>query len=276
MPNHLVLVRHGESEGNFVRNAFKEGREGDLAYSLNEFRERPGHDWRLTEKGVEQAQAAGVWIQENIIKKYGLPGFDRYFYSSHRRTFETAGHLGIEGAQWRHNAMFRERSWGELENLTGDQEHQEIYPRNYEWMQLDPLNWAPPGGESIVQVSDTRVREVLDTLHRDHDEKGVDAVIAATHGEWIWAARLVLEYMFHEDWETHKEDPMQKIHNCQVVHYTRLDPETGEQAPYLRWMRSITPWKDDADQGTWKENVRRTLSNEELIARAEQVPRLYG
>lgn len=273
MPNHLVLVRHGESEGNFVREALKTGQEGDLSFQLYQFRERPGGEWRLTPKGVEQAQTAGAWIQRHIIDRYGLPGFDRYIYSPHRRTMETAGHLGLQDADWRLYRMLRERSWGELENLTGDDEHEEFYPRNYAWMLRDPLNWAPPGGESIVQVADTRVRGVLDTLHRNHDEKGTESVIASTHGEWIWAARLVLEYMHNEDWDSTKGDPMEKIHNCQVVHYTRLDPVTGEQAPYLRWMRSVCPWKTTTE-GDWRELGRRTLSNSEMIEKAEQLPRL--
>jgi len=273
MPNHLVLVRHGESEGNFVRSALKEGNEGDLAYLLYQFRERPGHEWRLTKKGVEQAKAAGVWIQEHIINQYGLPGFDRYIYSPHRRTRETAGYLSLPNAQWRLNRMLRERSWGELENLTGDEEHKQKYPVNYEWMLRDPLNWTPPGGNSIVELADSQVRGVLDTLHRDHDEKGVDSVIASTHGEWIWAARLVLEYMFNEDWDNTKTDPEQKIHNCQVLHYTRLNPESNVQEPYLQWMRSVNPWRGET-KGAWKELSRRTLSNDEIIALAEQLPRL--
>lgn len=275
MPNHLVLVRHGESEGNYVRDAFKNGKEGDVAYLLYQFKQRPGHEWRLTPKGVEQARIAGSWIQEHIISQYGLPKFDRYIYSTHRRTYETAGNLMLPDAEWRHNRMLRERSWGELENLTGDKEHEELYPRNYEWMEQSPLEWCPPGGESIVQVADTRVRGVLDTLHRDHDEKDVNSVIAVTHGEWIWAARLVLEYMFNEDWDVTKNNPAEKIHNCQVVHYTRLDPRTGEQAPFLKWMRSVNPYRQETE-GNWRELSRRTLSNEEMIRRAEQLPRMIS
>jgi broad specificity phosphatase PhoE len=275
MPNHLVLVRHGESEGNYVRDAFKNGKEGDVAYLLYQFKQRPGHEWRLTPKGVEQARIAGSWIQEHIISHYGLPKFDRYIYSTHRRTYETAGNLMLPDAEWRHNRMLRERSWGELENLTGDKEHEELYPRNYQWMEQSPLEWCPPGGESIVQVADTRVRGVLDTLHRDHDEKDVNSVIAVTHGEWIWAARLVLEYMFNEDWDVTKNNPAEKIHNCQVVHYTRLDPRTGEQAPFLKWMRSVNPYRQETE-GNWRELSRRTLSNEEMIRRAEQLPRMIS
>lgn len=276
MPNHLVLVRHAESEGNYIRNVVKKGRERDLARvatMIDDFRERPGSHWRITEKGEDQAKIAGQWIQEHIIKHNGLPGFDRYVYSPLRRTQETAGHLAIEGAHWRHDWRLRERSWGELENLTGEAEHAKHYPFNHAWMRRDPLHWTPPGGESIVLMADTRVRDVFDTWHRDHDEKGVDSVCAVTHGEWIWGAMLQLEYMTPDDWDSNKKNPALKTNNCQVVDYTRIDPQTGEQAPYLRWMRSVCPWKDDGP-GVWREVERQTLTNQQMVAEAQQLPRM--
>jgi hypothetical protein len=139
----------------------------------------------------------------------------------------------------------------------------------------DKLNWAPPGGESIVQISDGRVREFFDTLHRDHDQKGVNSVLAITHGEWIWAARLALEYMFNEEWEAVDDDPSEKIHNCQVVHYTRLDPETDKTADYLKWMRSVDAGNSETGPGEWRKSSRRILSNKELRQQVEQVPRLW-
>jgi broad specificity phosphatase PhoE len=272
MPNHLVLVRHGESEGNFVRSAHKKG---DDSFLTPEFRERPGHEWRITPKGVEQAEAAGEWIKEHIIGEHGLPGFDRYVYSPHRRTGETAAHLGLPNAQWRLNRLLREREWGELAGMV-EPEHKKNYPNNHKWMKEDPLHWAPPGGESISQVADNRVREFFDTLHRDHDEKDVQSVIGVTHGEFIWAARLVLDYMFNEDYEATEADKTQKIHNCQVVHYTRISPEDGTQSPYLRWRRSVAPWKTPGHTGEWHQSSRRTLSNDELLAQVESLPRLFG
>lgn len=271
MPNHLVLVRHGLSEGNFARDMAKTG---DHTYFDDNFRERPGHEWRLMPEGVEQAERAGIWIQEHVIKSYGLPGFGRYVYSPHRRTRETAASLGLPNAEWRMNRMLRERSWGEIEDLNREQ-HEELYPRNYSWQKRDKMNWAPPGGESIVQISDGRVREFFDTLHRDHDQKGVESVIAITHGEWIWAARLALEYMFNEDWETMDNDPAEKIHNCQVVHYSRLNPTTGEPADYLKWMRSVNAGGGETGQGEWRESSRKVLSNDQLLQQVEQLPRLW-
>ena len=275
MPNHLIRVRHGTSEGNFVREQFKSGKDGDLEFMLNQFRERPGSDWRLVPEGVEQAKAAGEWIVREVMEKYELPDLDlhRYLYSPHIRTTETAGHLDLPGAQWRKNNMLTERSWGQLENLTGDQEHEELYPENYRWMLQDPLHWTPPGGESIVQVANVKVQGVLDTLHRDHDEKGVDFAVLSTHGEWMWADLFRLHYMFSADWLTAKKDPSQKIHNCQVFHSTRLDPENGEQAPYLRWFRSVNPYRGEVE-GRWRKISRPLLTNAQMIAMAQRVPRL--
>lgn len=271
MPNHLVLVRHGLSEGNFAREKAKVG---DLTYFDDDFSQRPGHEWRLMPEGVEQANRAGQWIQTNVIEAYNLPGFDRYVYSPHRRTRETAASMGLPKAQWRLNRMLRERSWGELEDLD-EEGHKKLYPRNYSWMKKDKLNWAPPGGESIVQISDGRAREFFDTLHRDHDQKGIESVVAVTHGEWIWAARLALEYLFNEEWEAKDDDPNEKIHNCQVVHYSRINPETHERANYLRWMRSVDAGSGEIGPGTWRESSRRVLSNEELLQQVEQLPRLW-
>jgi broad specificity phosphatase PhoE len=118
MPNHLVLVRHGLSEGNFAREMAKKG---DDTYFDDNFRERPGHEWRLMPEGVNQARKAGLWIQEHIIQEYGLPGFDRYVYSPHRRTRETAASLNLPNAGWRLNRMLRERSWGEIEDLSREE-----------------------------------------------------------------------------------------------------------------------------------------------------------
>ena len=271
MPNHLVLVRHGESEGNFVRSAYKSG---DESYLTDEFRQRPAHEWRLTPEGVKQAKAAGVWIQEHVLKAYGLPGFDRYVYSPHRRTRETAGHMDLPNAGWRLERLLREREWGELGGLV-ESEHKAQYPANYAWQQADPLHWAPPGGESISQVAENRVREIFDTMHRNKEEKDVDSWILSTHGEWIWATRLALDYMFNEEYVTSENDQSQKINNCQVVHYTRLDPVDGVQADYLKWRKSVWPYGNPEDPGQWQEVGRKILSNEELLAQVEEMPRLF-
>ena len=48
MPNDLVLVRHGHSEGN---KAIEASKKGDLSFHTDAFAATPGHQWRLTDEG---------------------------------------------------------------------------------------------------------------------------------------------------------------------------------------------------------------------------------
>ena len=56
MPNDLVLVRHGESEGNVATEAAKSG---DHHLFTDAYMTTPGHQWRLTERGRYQAATIG-------------------------------------------------------------------------------------------------------------------------------------------------------------------------------------------------------------------------
>lgn len=69
-PLELVLVRHGQSEGN---EAVARSQRGDLSAYTPEFKNKHSSTYRLTDKGIQQAKVAGQWIRENIGDK-----FDRY------------------------------------------------------------------------------------------------------------------------------------------------------------------------------------------------------
>jgi NAD+ kinase len=73
MPLDLVLVRHGESEGN-VASRFAEA--GDNSVFSEEFCNRHNSRLRLTDRGRQQASAAGDWIKRNIGDHFdALPRF---------------------------------------------------------------------------------------------------------------------------------------------------------------------------------------------------------
>jgi len=61
MPIDLVLVRHGESEGNVARRS---SAAGDNSVFTEEFCGRHNSRFRLTDRGREQARAAGAWLRE--------------------------------------------------------------------------------------------------------------------------------------------------------------------------------------------------------------------
>jgi broad specificity phosphatase PhoE len=176
---------------------------------------------------------------------------------------ETAAGLGL-GGRWGLDVRWRERDWGEFGVLNGA-ERAETFALSQRLKDQNAWYWGPPGGESLATGVHGRFRDILDTLHR---EAAGQRVIAVTHGEMIDVARFVLERLSPEEWLRQEADPAYSIKNCQILHYTRRDPATGELGPKIRWMRSICPW-DDAGSwsgGRWIEIVRRLYSDEELLA----------
>lgn len=275
MPKNFVLVRHGQSEGNIATEAAKKG---DLRFYNELFRATPGHRWRLTETGRIQAATIGAWIDNEFGRKSDGGGFDRHLVSPYVRTRETAGNLALKGAQWFMNRALRERDWGDVGFLPWS-EFKERYGDNFFVHDADPLYWVPPGGESIAQVAEDRVRNVLSTLHREND---MDNVIAVTHGEMMWAFRLVLERWNDEEFVERDADKSEKIHNCMAIHYTRVNPQTGEVASRLQWVRRAHPVLNEETglwsvrEGQWQEIGKRELTNAELLASVGDVPSLIG
>ena len=108
MPVDLILVRHGNSEGNRALDAAKTG---DMSLMTDEFRRRNASDYRLTELGEQQARAAGGWIRDWQTRE-GVEAFNRFYCSPFVRTRETAGLLDHDGARWQLESLLRERDFG--------------------------------------------------------------------------------------------------------------------------------------------------------------------
>jgi broad specificity phosphatase PhoE len=66
LPIDLVLVRHGQSEGN-AANRLSEN--GDNSVFSDEFRRRHSASFRLTERGRSQAVRAGKWIEQEFFSQ---------------------------------------------------------------------------------------------------------------------------------------------------------------------------------------------------------------
>jgi broad specificity phosphatase PhoE len=230
-------------------------KQGNESLYTPDFKERPGHRWRLTDEGREQARLAGMWVAENIA-----PNFDRDYCSPYIRTQETAAHLALPNAEWRLDQRLRERDWGEIGSMPRG-EHKKFYPRNSSLQKIDALYWRPPGGESIADVR-MRVRTFFDTLHRECE--GL-SVVVVTHGEVMSAVRGALEYLSDETWLDFDEDDSRKIHNTHIYHYTRRDPETGETGKYLSRRRAVCAYRS-LDTG-WETIERKRFGNDELLER---------
>lgn len=265
MPMDLVLVRHGESEGNV---AHARSREGDDRCFTPEFRARHSANWRLTDRGTEQARAAGAWIRQNVSRS-----FDRYHTSEYLRARETAAHLELPDARWYTDFYLREREWGEIEVLTHD-ERMTHHALAMERRRVDPFFWTPPNGESMAHLCN-RLKWVLDTLHRECPGK---RVVIVCHGEVMWGFRVLVERLTADRYLDldRSPDPFLRINNGQVLHYTRSDPATGQLSPYVGWLRSVCPWARERSTDAWQLIERPYYSNEDLLRSVERVKRLVN
>lgn len=263
MPKNLVLVRHPESEGNVAADLSKKG---DHSAFTTEFKMRHSSLWRSTDQGVNQALIAGKWIHQNIGN-----AFDRYYTSEYLRALEGAAYLALPNARWYAEFYLRERDWGELDRMSQEERRQKFH-NALERRKIDGFFWRPPGGETMAELC-IRVDRVLDTLHRECPE---GSAIIVCHGEVMWGFRMRLERISQVRYNALdiSTNPFDKIHNCQILHYTRMDPTTGEVSPYLNWMRSVCPWNTDLSRNKWEKIFRPTYTNQDLLAIANIFPRL--
>ncbi len=262
MPNNLVLVRHGESEGNI---AVARSKKGDHSAYEGTFKERHSSLWRLSKEGQHQAMQTGEWIKEKLCLK-----FDRYCASEYLRAMETAALLDIPDAKWFTEFYLRERNWGQLDRASV-LERTERFQESLKEREIDPFYWTPPNGESLAELC-IRIDRMIDTLHRECNGKNV---IIVCHGEVMWAFRVRLERIPQETFRLldSSKNPFHRIHNCQVIHYTRQNPKDPGASPsrHLDWMRSICPWDDRLADAPWQSIHRRSYNNRELLDRVEKV-----
>lgn len=275
MPKNLVLVRHGESEGNVVMAAL---RNGDESLYTEEFKKRHDSDYRLTENGIKQVELTNKYLESVYGKKY----FDIGFVSSYIRAIETASH--IKNVQWIDRIELIERDWGELGKLS-PKERDITFPGWREIKKDVPFYWKPENGENMVDVY-FRVKMFMETLHREYYDKNV---IVVCHGETMWAFRILLEKIGPIEYAKldQSKNQFDRIYNCQVIHYTRENPfinknreknsvQSGCVYPKMAWVRSVCPWNTTKSSNEWMEIKHgKTYSSAELEKMVDEIPKLF-
>lgn len=170
---HLILVRHGQSEGNVAAEAAQRDRLERIDVPARD------PDVTLSETGREQASAVGRWLA-------ALPDDERpevVWSSPYRRARETA-RVALEVADLdidqRVDERLRDRDMGVTDKLTAAG-IRATYPDEAErrdW--LGKFYYRPLGGESWADVA-LRVRSVLTDLagerHRRVLVSGHDVVL---------------------------------------------------------------------------------------------------
>ena len=264
LPIDTIFVRHGQSEGNIANKASKRG---DDSVFTPAFRDRHSREYRLTDLGIAQAKAAGDWMRANVQ----LP-FDRHYVSDYVRAKETAANLALKSAMWRVEYQLRERDKALMDNLP-QSEQQLLFTREQREYDLDPfLSYPAGGGESIPAMCLRLKADVLAHLARDCSDM---KVLIVCHGHVMRGFELELLNLGHDDFLRldASKDQRDKIRNCQIMWYTRRDPETGLVAgSKLYAMRSVCPWDTGSDSG-WVKIARKRFSNDDLADDVAHYPR---
>jgi broad specificity phosphatase PhoE len=199
----LLLVRHGETVGNILRQL-------------------QGDDDPLTERGRRQAREVAAYLAGR--------GDVRALYASPLiRAFETAQVIGAAvGLAPQPRPGLAEINVGAVAGLTFD-EWGTRFPEQLQLFRADGVSFAWPGGESGRDIATRTAAEIEWLIARHRDEPGV-ACVVSHGGALAWS----IVHLLREPGDRWPREHM-RIANC-AVSEVELDPErwlAGEPATFL-------------------------------------------
>ncbi|MDD3020079.1 MAG: 2,3-diphosphoglycerate-dependent phosphoglycerate mutase [Alphaproteobacteria bacterium] len=170
--SYLVLMRHGQSQWN-LENRFT-----------------GFHNIELSAQGIAEAKLSG----ENL-KKAGID-FDLVYTSTLQRAYTTAeialkeaGQEPLIAGMIKHDDL-RERDYGDLTGLNKD-ETREKYGAEQVHIWRRSYDVQPPGGESLQDVVENRVRPYFESSIKPQMDAGKNILVAA-HGNSLRALLIIL------------------------------------------------------------------------------------
>lgn len=188
-PNRIILVRHGQSEGNVNKKIYTE---------------KPDYAVHLTEVGRKQAHDVGKELF-NLVSSFERV---KLYVSPFWRTRETALEIQKWFGYWQLDKIYedprlREQEWGHKGGKSFNMEYER------ERDEYGHFYWRFPDGESCADVYD-RISDFLNTMWRDFQRDDFpDNVIVVTHG---MAMRLFLMRWFH--YSVEKFESIKNPKNC--------------------------------------------------------------
>ncbi len=218
-PKRIILVRHGQSEGNVDKSIYD--RVPD--YKLN-----------LTEKGREQAMKAGVEIKK-IIDRESICSYISPYYRT-RQTYEGIKIILKKNiSQEFEDPRIREQDWG---HLRSEEISNELSDKRDGY---GTFFYRIQDGESGADVYD-RMSTFNETMFRDFNKKDYEEnVLIVSHG---MAIRIFLMRWFH--WSVEYFESLKNPKNCQVIVLTK-----GSNGKY-----TITSGEPEKKNGSVRNNKR--------------------
>lgn len=146
-PRRLILVRHGESEGNVDQNIYQSVADGLL---------------HLTEEGWKQARCAGRELKKLIGDEPV-----KFMVSPYVRTRETFNAIvesfgGADTVEWYEDPRIREQDFGNFQNV------EDVQRAKQERQNFGAFFYRMPHGESPSDVYD-RLSSFFETMYRSWD-----------------------------------------------------------------------------------------------------------
>jgi broad specificity phosphatase PhoE len=189
-PKRIILIRHGESEGNLDRNTYASKQDYKLL---------------LTPLGVQQAEEAGRQLKTIVGNERSI------FYVSPlwrtRMTFEhVASSLERSNYRWREDPRLREQEWGHFRDLKANIQIDD--ERN----KFGTFYYRIKDGESCADVYD-RMSDFMHSLYRSFEKENFEEnVVIITHGMTL---RMFLMRWFH--WTVEEFETLRNPKNCEIV-----------------------------------------------------------
>lgn len=189
-PNRIILIRHGQSEGNADPDVYKV---------------KPDYALELSVTGLSQAYNTGQ-VLKGILDNESVFFYVSPFWRT-RSTFEQiVKHITREQYKFIEEPRLREQERGHLRS------REENKKLENEQDAYGPFYFRFPGGESCADVYD-RVSDFFGTLHRDFGKENFpENAVIITHGMTI---RLFLMRWFH--WNVEKFESFANPENSQLV-----------------------------------------------------------
>ncbi|GLT90360.1 hypothetical protein SLE2022_082970 [Rubroshorea leprosula] len=249
LPKRIILVRHGESEGNL----------DTAAYSIT-----PDNKIPLTPLGKSQARSAGARLHD-LISRCSSPNWRAYFYvSPYERTRSTLREIGRSFSKRRiigvrEESRVREQDFGNFQvkaRMQAIREARERFGRFF---------YRFPEGESAADVFD-RVSGFLESLWRDidynrlhNDPAGDLNLIIISHG---LTSRVFLMKWFK--WTVEQFEHLNNLGNCEfrvmelghggeyslAIHHTDEELQEWGLSPE---MIEDQKWRFRASRSDWNE-----------------------
>jgi 2,3-bisphosphoglycerate-dependent phosphoglycerate mutase len=213
-PQHLWLIRHGESAGNVARDVANASRLSRIEISGRDV------DVPLSERGKRQSTALGHWFGE--LPPEQRPQF--ILSSPYARARQTAELIEIHAHSSATRVPFvvderlREKEFGILDRLTRAGIEQ-FYPEQAEIRRsVGKFYHRPPGGESWCDVI-LRLRSTLHTLSLHY---AGCRVLIVTHQVVVLCFRYLLEDL--DEQKILEIDRAGDVANCAITDYRNEQP----------------------------------------------------